>query len=115
MKPLMPLLGHATNSLQIGREKLRRAKENRRSLNSEVVPQRLPAPSRPSLDDGDPTSLSLARGGNKFLDDFEKALWERTKLPPKAETLPKLRSEGGDKFLDDLEEVVRRFISDQKN
>jgi hypothetical protein len=108
MKRLLPLLGHATDNLRIGREK-----ENGRNLNSEVVPQRLPALPRPSLDEGSPTSPSLARGRNRFLDDFEKELWERTRSPPKARPLPKLPSEGGDKFLDDLEKVVQRFILEQ--
>lgn len=113
MNRLQPLLGHATDNLHLGREKLRRAKENRRGLNSEVVPQRLPALPRPSLDEGSTTSPSLARGKNTFLDDFERELWERTRSPPKAGPLRKLPSEGGDKFLDDLEKVVQRFILEQ--
>jgi hypothetical protein len=126
MKRLQPQLGQAIVNLQIGREKLRRAKENG-CLNGEVVqkPQRSEMLSGPSLDEASPglslpaptsSAPALARereGANKFLDDFEKELWERTRSAPKARTSPGPPTEEGDKFLRDLEEAVQRFILEQ--
>jgi hypothetical protein len=112
----------ATVKLSISREELGRAKDNARGLNDEVAqkPQQLLAPpSSPSLDEASPgpapTSLGPAlgrerQGGNKFLDDFEKELWERTRSPPKARTSPGPPSEGKNKFLGDLEEEVRQIL-----
>lgn len=117
----------ATANLQIRpRPKLHGAEENERSLNSEVAesPQRLLALPKPSLDEASPgpapTSSGPAaaresEGSNKFLDDFEKKLWERTRSPAKViiRTSPGSPSEGGDNFLDDVEKAVRRLILEQ--
>jgi hypothetical protein len=108
----------ATVKRSIRREELGRAKQNGRGLNSEVAqkPQPLLAFS-PSLDEASPnpapTSSGPAlgrerQGSNKFLDDFEKELWERTRSPPKSRTSPGPSSEGKNKFLGDLEEEARR-------
>ena len=122
---LSALLGACRNIMKRLQPVLRQ--ENGRSVNSEVAqrPRRSTALSRPSLDEDSPrlplqapTSAAEAlvrelKGGNKFLDDFEKELWELARSPPKARPSPGPPIEQEDKFLDDLEEAVQRFILGQ--
>jgi hypothetical protein len=90
-KRWLPVLGQATANLQIGqRQKPRRAKEHRRSLNSEVVME-APRPSKPNvcgLRSSATAQVATSPEGNEFLDDFEKKLRQRTRSPTKARTSP---------------------------
>jgi hypothetical protein len=87
-------------------------KENGR--NSEVAPQRLLALPGLSRDKAGSASTSsspaLAKETDKFLDDFEKELWERTRSPPPTTTSPEPPIKGGDEFLDDFQETVRQIL-----
>jgi hypothetical protein len=100
----------ATVMLPIKREQA--PKENGR--NSEVAPPRLLALPGLSPDKAGSASTSsspaLAKETDKFLDDFEKELWERSRSPPPARTSPEPPIKGGDEFLDDLQETVKQIL-----